>query len=175
MTSPVTEQQQQQQQPTLDANAAAAPPRKRRRRTGAGGAQDDCFACRKRAVPCDRKRPYCTQCIDIGKECSGYKTTLTWGVGVASRGKLRGLTCPIANKSIDGSDIGKASTGGGVTKRRKSSVVAPKVEPIPGTPAQTQQLPLSTSPEHSQSSFPPASIPIPVSYTHLTLPTKRIV
>jgi hypothetical protein len=38
-----------------------------------------------------------TQCLDQGKDCSGYKTTLTWGVGVASRGKLRGLSLPIAN------------------------------------------------------------------------------
>jgi hypothetical protein len=35
----------------------------------------------------------------MGKDCSGYKTTLTWGVGIASRGKLRGLTCPVAEKS----------------------------------------------------------------------------
>lgn len=74
---------------------AQPPAKKRRRRAAGGGAQDDCFACRKRAVQCDRKRPYCTQCINIGKECSGYKTTLTWGVGVASRGKLRGMSLPV--------------------------------------------------------------------------------
>jgi hypothetical protein len=34
--------------------------------------------------------------LEIGNECSGYKTQLTWGVGVASRGKLRGLSLPIA-------------------------------------------------------------------------------
>lgn len=45
---------------------------------------------------CDRRRPYCTQCLEHGKNCSGYKTTLTWDVGVASRGKLRGLALPIA-------------------------------------------------------------------------------
>ena len=33
----------------------------------------------------------------MGKDCSGYKTALTWGVGVASRGKLRGLSLPIAS------------------------------------------------------------------------------
>jgi hypothetical protein len=47
-------------------------------------------------VKCDRRRPYCGQCVEIGKECSGYRTTLTWGVGVASRGKLRGMSLPIA-------------------------------------------------------------------------------
>src|SRR5207248_517461 len=39
---------------------------------------------------------YCGQCIEMGKECSGYRTTLTWGVGVASRGKLRGMSLPVA-------------------------------------------------------------------------------
>lgn len=29
------------------------------------------------------------------KGCGGYKTTLTWGNGVASRGKLRGLSLPV--------------------------------------------------------------------------------
>ncbi|KAJ2906653.1 hypothetical protein MKZ38_000908 [Zalerion maritima] len=70
--------------------------RKRRRRAPAGGASDDCFTCTKRSVKCDRRRPYCSQCLEIGNECSGYKTQLTWGVGVASRGKLRGLSLPIA-------------------------------------------------------------------------------
>lgn len=70
--------------------------RRRRRRAPAGGAADDCFTCTKRGVKCDRRRPYCSQCLEVGKECSGYKTQLTWGVGVASRGKLRGLSLPIA-------------------------------------------------------------------------------
>ncbi|KAL1879066.1 hypothetical protein VTK73DRAFT_7392 [Phialemonium thermophilum] len=74
----------------------AASARKRRRRAPAGGAADDCFTCSKRNVKCDRRRPYCSQCLEIGNECSGYKTQLTWGVGVASRGKLRGLSLPIA-------------------------------------------------------------------------------
>ncbi len=72
---------------------------KRRRRTPATGAADDCFACRRRQIKCDRRRPYCTQCLDQGKDCSGYKTQLTWGVGVASRGKLRGQSLPIAMKA----------------------------------------------------------------------------
>ncbi|KAI9680184.1 MAG: hypothetical protein M1829_001421 [Trizodia sp. TS-e1964] len=84
----------------LAASAAPPPaaivPRKRRRRAPASGAADDCFACRKRGQKCDRRRPYCSQCLERGKECSGYKTQLTWGVGVASRGKLRGLSTPVA-------------------------------------------------------------------------------
>ena len=62
-------------------------------------ASDDCFACAKTETKCDRKRPYCSQCLEGGKKCSGYKTQLTWGVGVASRGKLRGLSLPVANSS----------------------------------------------------------------------------
>jgi len=80
--------------PSTAKDAASA--RKRRRRAPAGGAADDCFTCAKRNVKCDRRRPYCSQCLEIGNECSGYKTQLTWGVGVASRGKLRGLSLPIA-------------------------------------------------------------------------------
>ncbi len=70
--------------------------RKRKRRAPTGGAADDCFTCSKRNVKCDRRRPYCSQCLEVGNECSGYKTQLTWGVGVASRGKLRGLSLPVA-------------------------------------------------------------------------------
>lgn len=79
-----------------DPATATASVRKRRRRAPAGGAADDCFTCSKRNVKCDRRRPYCSQCLEVGNECSGYKTQLTWGVGVASRGKLRGLSLPIA-------------------------------------------------------------------------------
>ncbi|KAI2641748.1 fungal-specific transcription factor domain-containing protein [Hypomontagnella submonticulosa] len=88
-----------------DAQAA----RKRRRRAPAGGAADDCFTCIKRNTKCDRRRPYCSQCLEIGNECSGYKTQLTWGVGVASRGKLRGLSLPIA-KSAPVAPVGKKTS-----------------------------------------------------------------
>ncbi|KAG8626213.1 hypothetical protein KVT40_005158 [Elsinoe batatas] len=87
------------QAPALEPKNNAAP-RKRRRRAAASGAAEDCFTCRKRSTQCDRKRPYCSQCLETGKECSGYRTTLTWGVGVASRGKLRGLSCPVAGRPV---------------------------------------------------------------------------
>ncbi|KAI1636937.1 fungal-specific transcription factor domain-containing protein [Biscogniauxia mediterranea] len=102
-------------QSNKDAQAA----RKRRRRAPAGGAADDCFACIKRAAKCDRRRPYCSQCLEMGNECSGYKTQLTWGVGVASRGKLRGLSLPIA-KSPPVAPISKKSA----TRARASSAAA---------------------------------------------------
>ncbi|KAK5631204.1 hypothetical protein RRF57_006918 [Xylaria bambusicola] len=100
--------------PAKDAQAA----RKRRRRAPAGGAADDCFTCIKRNTKCDRRRPYCSQCLEIGNECSGYKTQLTWGVGVASRGKLRGLSLPIA-KAPPVAPVSKKS----VTRARASSAV----------------------------------------------------
>ncbi|KAI1811911.1 fungal-specific transcription factor domain-containing protein [Poronia punctata] len=102
------------QSSTKDAQAA----RKRRRRAPAGGAADDCFTCIKRNTKCDRRRPYCSQCLEIGNECSGYKTQLTWGVGVASRGKLRGLSLPIA-KSPPVAPVTKKSA----TRARASSAV----------------------------------------------------
>ncbi|KAI4719725.1 hypothetical protein E4T48_03992 [Aureobasidium sp. EXF-10727] len=96
--------------------------RKRRRRTTTTGAADDCFTCQKRDAPCDRRRPYCGQCLEIGKDCSGYKTTLTWGVGIASRGKLRGLTCPVAEKT-DG-PVGVTKRNSLSQPRRKPSTTA---------------------------------------------------
>ncbi|KAH9909734.1 fungal-specific transcription factor domain-containing protein [Xylariomycetidae sp. FL2044] len=103
--------------PSKDTQATA---RKRRRRAPAGGAADDCFTCIKRNTKCDRRRPYCSQCLEIGNECSGYKTQLTWGVGVASRGKLRGLSLPIA-KAPPVAPVTKKSA----TRSRASSATTP--------------------------------------------------
>lgn len=71
-------------------------PRKRRRKATATGGASDCFTCNELQRKCDRRRPYCTQCLEHGKDCSGYKTALTWNIEVASRGKLRGLALSIA-------------------------------------------------------------------------------
>lgn len=125
MTSAVLAPMEQLPVDATSSTHGGPPPRKRRRRTAGGGASDDCFACRKRNVKCDRKRPYCTQCLDVGKECSGYKTPLTWDVGVASRGKLRGLSCPVANKNVDGTDISPSEIE---RRRRQSSTSKPKRE-----------------------------------------------
>ncbi|TKA83194.1 hypothetical protein B0A55_00670 [Friedmanniomyces simplex] len=158
---------------SMEANGITGPPpRKRRRRTAGGGATDDCFACRKRAVKCDRKRPYCTQCIEIGKECSGYKTTLTWGVGVASRGKLRGLACPIANKNVDGSDILPGDVGG---RRRKSSLSTVKKEDV-GEASSASTAPMvpmagmNELPPRPQAALPTLPMPIPQQRTSWQIP-----
>ena len=107
---------------------APTSPKKRRRRAPTTGAAADCFACQEKQTKCDRRRPYCTPCLDQGKDCSGYKTQLTWGVGVASRGKLRGLALPIAQskKAVQSTDDDKKSISGSQklpklgTKRRAS-------------------------------------------------------
>jgi len=69
-----------------------------------------------------------SQCLEIGKDCSGYRTTLTWGVGVASRGKLRGLSLPIAN-----SNPSKSTNGSGETKSQASPT-----KPFDSSPPKSQ-------------------------------------
>ena len=116
---------------TLDEGLPTSPPRKRRRRAPATGAADDCFACQERQTACDRRRPYCSQCLEVGKDCSGYKTTLTWGVGVASRGKLRGLSLPVARPDRADSRAGKAASGSTPTHRRLSNPSSRTPKDIP--------------------------------------------
>jgi hypothetical protein len=149
-----------------DAKAAAVP-RKRRRRAPTTGATEDCFTCRKRGTKCDRRRPYCTQCIDMGKECSGYRTTLTWGVGVASRGKLRGMTLPIA-KSAQTSAARETKSKSPSTPTTKSSPRKPATPYGMETPRcklESSQSPMS-SPAPSLHDFNDyglsASAPIPI-------------
>ncbi|KAI9866864.1 MAG: hypothetical protein M1813_000806 [Trichoglossum hirsutum] len=115
---------------TTTANDSSVP-RKRRRRAPATGAADDCFTCRKKQIKCDRRRPYCSQCLEQSKDCSGYKTQLTWGVGVASRGKLRGLSTPIAKQPASSSTTkaeharsrsnASSKSGGGSAATRRAS------------------------------------------------------
>ncbi|PGG97482.1 hypothetical protein GX51_07294 [Blastomyces parvus] len=51
-----------------------------------------CYTCRRRRVTCDRVLPTCRKCDKAQKACLGYKKPLTWVRGVASRGKMMGLT-----------------------------------------------------------------------------------
>ncbi|KAA8652672.1 hypothetical protein EYZ11_001054 [Aspergillus tanneri] len=106
------------------------PPRKRRKRTVISGAPDDCFTCARQGTKCDRRRPYCSQCLDQGRECAGYKTTLTWGVGVASRGKFRGLSLPVTG-SQPATNAPKSSHPAG--SRRQSNPARPTLSPSPDT------------------------------------------
>lgn len=114
--------------PGSTVDVSSATPRKRRRRAPASGASDDCFSCSKSNTKCDRRRPYCSQCLEFGAECSGYKTQLTWGVGVASRGKLRGLSLPIARSApapkSPSAKHSRASTSTSLPKTPLSSIEA---------------------------------------------------
>lgn len=141
--------------PTPTAQAATNP-RKRKKRTPAPGASVDCFTCAEKHLPCDRKRPFCSQCLDAGKDCSGYKTQLTWGVGVASRGKLRGLSLPVAGtERLLNDPVVKP-------KRRKESMVSqlPSIQDTtPLVPGRQPSLvaPLLINPETSPNSVPPST------------------
>ncbi|KAL4887345.1 fungal-specific transcription factor domain-containing protein [Aspergillus karnatakaensis] len=130
----------------------ASAPRRRRKRTVVTGATHDCFTCARNGSSCDRRRPYCSQCLDDGQECLGYKTTLTWGVGVASRGKLRGMSLPVT----------EAQTPTGKPKpRRGSGHQEPQSPPntsLPLSQPYSQPSPVSDA-AHEHTS--PTNIPSP--------------
>ncbi|WEW54744.1 hypothetical protein PRK78_000169 [Emydomyces testavorans] len=74
--------------PTHPSKSAAQKPKTTRSRNG-------CWTCRSRKKKCDETRPECTQCLSKGLKCEGYEARLKWGNGVASRGYLKGMNCPI--------------------------------------------------------------------------------
>ncbi|EXJ74747.1 uncharacterized protein A1O5_01442 [Cladophialophora psammophila CBS 110553] len=127
---------------------ASIPPRKRRKRAPAAGAAADCFTCTSRSVDCDRRRPYCSRCLDDGKDCAGYKTQLTWGNGVASRGKLRGLSLPIAGTQ-------KLSSPSSPPRPKRTPVPPP---PPPPRPPQLHHI-LNAAPEVLSASTPAVRSP----------------
>ncbi len=51
-----------------------------------------CHNCRRRRLKCDRSLPQCLKCIKRGQECLGYQRLFRWEQGVASRGKMAGIT-----------------------------------------------------------------------------------
>ena len=51
-----------------------------------------CHNCRRRRLRCDRSLPQCRKCTNAGQECLGYQALLIWTRGVASRGKMSGVT-----------------------------------------------------------------------------------
>ncbi|KAJ5620233.1 hypothetical protein N7510_004217 [Penicillium lagena] len=149
MTSEAARQGPEPKGKTRRAESTSGPaPKKRRKRTVVSGASDDCFACSKRGARCDRRRPYCTQCLDLGRECSGYKTTLTWGVGVASRGKLRGQKLPVM-------ESGNALSGSAAKSEPPATSSTPS-HPAPAAPvptmASTEPPPPQTAPDGSEMS-----------------------
>ncbi|KNG86721.1 hypothetical protein ANOM_005187 [Aspergillus nomiae NRRL 13137] len=124
-------------------------PRKRRKRTVVTGAAEDCFTCARQGFSCDRRRPYCSQCLDHGRECSGYKTKLTWGVGVASRGKLRGLSLPVSGSQ----PAATPSTAPCPAGPHESPSISPS--PYKSTPSHTATTSSTTSPTSQEQQRPP--------------------
>ncbi|KAL6233372.1 hypothetical protein BDW75DRAFT_192408 [Aspergillus navahoensis] len=122
--------------------SSTAPVRRRRKRTVVSGAAHDCFTCARNGSSCDRRRPYCSQCLENAIECAGYKTTLTWGVGVASRGKFRGLSLPVTGaQPAPGKAKPRSASGHQETSRSPPSIAA--------LPHYAQLSPISdTAPEH---------------------------
>ena len=135
-------------------------PRKRRRRAPTTGAADDCFACQESRTACDRRRPYCTQCIERGKTCSGYKTTLTWGVGVASRGKLRGLSLPVAKSK-------KANEGSKEFSKKSKKEPTDEVQAQKSSAAKTSKVTTTCS---ATASVPaPKAVPKPTTFDFVSV------
>ena len=64
---------------TSAASDPAAPSQKRPRDNA-----ENCFTCADLHIECDRKRPYCTQCMVKGKGCQDYRTPLRCSQGIAS-------------------------------------------------------------------------------------------
>lgn len=151
--------------PSLDATA----PRKRRRRAPASGAADDCFACLDRKSQCDRRRPYCSQCLDRGKDCSGYKTTLTWGVGVASRGKLRGLSLPIVQNVT--SSAAHQAQGVGSSIRSTAEARSPTHSRQAPSRTQAQPIQIAVSPDKVPATYDFASTISPVTSSVHPIPS----
>ncbi|KAL9082245.1 MAG: hypothetical protein Q9159_006582 [Coniocarpon cinnabarinum] len=116
---------------TMDKEQPISPPnvRKRRRRVPTTGASEDCHTCRKRNVQCDRRRPYCSQCLEVKESCGGYRTTLTWGVGVASRGKLRGMSLPVA-KPAGGQEVNKPAAPQTSARPRANTMHTPSSQAV---------------------------------------------
>lgn len=132
----------------------AGNPRKRKKRTPAAGAAADCFKCAERHVSCDRRRPYCSQCLELGEDCSGYKTQLTWNIGVASRGKLRGQTLPVAGSAKTvAEDAGHKSKKRRDTNASEQQVISPTriifedARPTVAMKTPTQDIEISRTPE----------------------------
>lgn len=89
-----------------------------------------CGTCKKRHRKCDETRPSCRQCQASGLECAGYQKVLSWDVGVASRGRLRGAALPVQIRSRTAGDVSKM----------KSAARPPRTEQEPSRPLGPRRL-----------------------------------
>lgn len=159
--------------------AAAAAPRKRRRRAPASGAAEDCFSCRGKGVKCDRRRPYCGPCLEVGTDCGGYRTQLTWGVGVASRGKLRGMTLPISLDTVP--SIPGVNTKAQLKKRspsvEKAVPIARKIKPAKDVDSMEGDFVASSAPENKRlsiaSSYDFVNVGSPINSSQNVFPVQQ--
>ncbi|ODH27825.1 hypothetical protein ACO22_04103 [Paracoccidioides brasiliensis] len=76
----------------LPSRSAALPTSPQTSDDGLKFSSESCYTCRRRRVICDRLLPTCKKCHRAKKTCLGYKKPFTWVQGVASRGKMMGLT-----------------------------------------------------------------------------------
>jgi hypothetical protein len=51
-----------------------------------------CHICRRQRLKFDRALPHCLKRIKRGQECLAYQRLFRWEQGVASRGKMNGMT-----------------------------------------------------------------------------------
>lgn len=77
--------------------SVSSPLTRKRRRRAPIMAMRDCFTCQSSKKKCDRRRPYCSECLEVGRECSGYRTQLSWPIGVGSQGE-RGGHSPLIHR-----------------------------------------------------------------------------
>lgn len=61
------------------------------------GARKGCYQCSKRRIICDMGEPRCLKCMKRGLECSGNGIRYRFNVGIASRGRLTGLSTPVTD------------------------------------------------------------------------------
>lgn len=59
------------------------------------GVRKGCYDCNKRRIICDETEPQCLKCVKKGLQCSGMGLRYRFNDGVASRGKLKGLSIPV--------------------------------------------------------------------------------
>lgn len=63
------------------------------------GVRDGCYNCNKRRIICDKTEPYCVKCTKKGLQCPGITIRYRFNDGIASRGKLRGVSFPLTPSS----------------------------------------------------------------------------
>lgn len=67
-----------------------------------GARPGSCHNCRRGRLRCDRSIPQCLKCTSRGQSCLGYGVLLRWEKGLASRGKLVGVTSDNMSKIQNG-------------------------------------------------------------------------